>query len=166
MTICLIILLFVFSVPTEVATRKNLISEKYLCGLIDKYEPRFIFTEVNLNDLYLFNLGEFTNNSEPVGQGWLQNVDIEVTPRKNDTIILMSKNYSFDDIGNMDHTMRQQLAEKVNYFNLDTAWADLDNYTILYKKEVQTDAEVEYARKYYWNFPNGLYLYVLKYHEN
>lgn len=165
-TICLIILLFVFSIPKELTTRKNFISEKFVCNLLDKYEPGFVFTEFNLADLYLFNIDGFSNNSEPTGKGWLQNDTINIKPKKDDSIVLISKNYSIDDIRIIENSMRQQLEERVNYFNLDKEWANIDNYTIAYKKEIDTDAEVEYARNYYQNYPNSLYLYVLKYNGN
>lgn len=74
----------------------------------------------------------------------------------------MSKNHSMDNIKVSDNYMRQQLEERIDYFKLDKKWTDFNDYTIVYRKEIQTDAEVEYARKYYWNYSNGLYLYVLK----
>lgn len=156
-------LLFVFSVPKEIATRRNFISEKYMQDLVNKYEPQFVFAESNLDDLYLFNIEGFSNNSMSLGSGWLQNSNVHIAPQRNDSIVLMSKNYTIDDIQIPENYMRQQLEERIEYFKLDKKWADFDNYEIVYKKEIQTDAEVEYARKYYWNYSNGLYLYVLRY---
>jgi len=119
-----------------------------------------------MNDLYLFNVGGFSNRSEPVKNGWLQSPNINIKPENNDTIILMSKSYTMDDIRNIENSMRKQLEERLNYFNLDMEWGNIDKYKLVYKEEIHTDAEVEYARDYYWNYPNGLFLYVLKYFEN
>ena len=159
----LVITLFVFSIPNEVASRRNLISEKYLCHLMEKYNPRFVFSEGSLDDLFLVDIDGFSNHSMSLGNGWLQSPDIDVSPHNNDNIILMSKYYTIEDLKDNENRMKQQLLERINSFNLDIKWGDLDSYTIVYKKEIQTDAEVEYARKYYWNHPNGLCLYVLKY---
>lgn len=157
-----VIVLFALAIPGEIATRRNFISEIYIRNLVKEYNPQFVFAESSLNDLYLFNIEGFSNNSMSLGSGWLQNSDIHIKPQTNDTIILMSKNHSMDNIKVSDNYMRQQLEERIDYFKLDKKWTDFNDYTIVYRKEIQTDAEVEYARKYYWNYSNGLYLYVLK----
>ncbi len=157
-----VIVLFALAIPGEIATRRNFISEIYIRNLVKEYNPQFVFAESSLNDLYLFNIEGFFNNSMSLGSGWLQNSDIHIKPQTNDTIILMSKNHSMDNIKVSDNYMRQQLEERIDYFKLDKKWTDFNDYTIVYRKEIQTDAEVEYARKYYWNYSNGLYLYVLK----
>ena len=164
--ICSIALLFAFSLTGELSTRKNFISEKYICSLINQYKPQFVFTERNLNDLYLFSVDGFSNSSEPLGNGWLEKININSQPQDKDTIILMSKNFNINDIRNIENSMRKQLEEKLIYFNLDIEWANLDRYKLIYKKEIYTNAETEYAREYYSNYPNGLYLYILEYCGN
>lgn len=160
MCIGLIAVLFVFSIPKEIFSRKNLISEEYINNLINKFEPGIIYTEPNLNDLFLFDIYEYSNFSDATWTGWLQKSDINVRPKSGDSIILMSRNYTLDDF---NITEKLRFEGILKYYNLDIEWGNFDRYSVAYKKEIQTNAEVEYAREYYRNYPNGLHVYVLKY---
>ena len=159
-SVCLVTVLFAFSVPKEVSTRKNLISERYLRNLIDEYKPEIVYSDPYLNNLFLINIDGYLNYSKATWNGWLQKPDISSQPQNNDSIILISRNYNLSDFKTKEI---QRLEGLLKYYNLDTKWRDFDKFSVVYQKEISTDAEVEYARKYYWNYPNGLFLYVLKY---
>lgn len=159
-SICLSVALFVFSIPKEVSTRRNLVSEQQIQNLVDEYEPGIIYTDPYLNNLFLISVDGYSNLSKATWNGWLQKPDIGSRPQTNDKIILMSRNYTLDDFRDKE---TERIEGLLKYYNLDTEWSNFDKYSVVYKKEIRTDAEVEYARKYYWNYPNGLFVYVLEY---
>lgn len=64
-----VIVLFALAIPGEIATRRNFISEIYIRNLVKEYNPQFVFAESSLNDLYLFNIEGFFNNSMSLEAG-------------------------------------------------------------------------------------------------
>lgn len=156
-----IVICFIFSLPDEISSRKNYMSEEYIQSIIDKYNPDIIYGHTFSCDLYLMNFENYSNFSEPVGRCWLQKNAID-KPDMGSCIVLVSRTVPYEQfLSNENYS--NQFEERIEYFNLDIKRANLNNYKLIYKKEIPSEAEVDYAGKYYQNYSNGLYLYVLEY---
>lgn len=156
---------FIVDLPEEISSRKNYLSENIINKLAEKYTPEFVWAFSDTPDLYLFNLDGYINNSEPTGRGWLKKVECDIDPEIGDNIMILSRSLKYSDLVSNEYYL-SSFQERIDYFGLNENWKELERYKIVYQKEIDTNAEVEYARDYYNNFPNGLHVYILEYQGN
>ena len=161
-------ILFVFSIPDEVAQRLNYINQPYIQEIIDSYEPDVIYTYDWVCDLYAMDFIGYENESLIHGPnpGLIKKTYSEDSSRLR--VLIISKSTDIDTfLGlNVDDQTRKLFESKLE--NLGYEWfADcFPDYKIIYKKEIHSDAEVEYASEFYLNYPNGLYAYILQAEKN
>lgn len=147
---------FVFSLPRELGNRKNLWSEKEINKIADEYSVDFIFGTAWSPDIAAMHFDGYKYTY------WGQYVVALDKYNKTGSI-----NHRFFIVSRW-MPLKEMFAKPIidqyhkEAFNSFFSEHDIDDFNILYEKEINLETEVEYASRYYSNCPNGLYLYVIE----
>lgn len=152
------IICFLFSLPDEIAGRKNYFSEKEINKLASEYSPDFIFGTKYTVDLYNMYI-EGYNNLSDIAVGWCQKYDIDSADIAT-RFMMISRTTSVNDF--LDRTEDVVFTENARSHGFDHVADQFPQYKVLFNKAVPIGREVEYASKYYNNYPNGLNIYILE----
>jgi hypothetical protein len=151
---------FVLSVPGQIVERKNYISEKEIADVVAEYEPDLVYGWRWTGDLYMMDFEGYDNLSEIYGEnlGWIKKSSLD--DMKVNCLMIISR--TTDISGFWDKNVQERYNKSFLKRGFNVMTQNSSTYEIIYKKEIYSSAEVEYASKYYSNYKNGLYMYVLE----
>ena len=145
------ILLFILSIPSEISSRKNYLSEDKIDSLVRAYSPDIIYGYCWTADLQLMNINNYNYNFKN-WNSFLTKETNEVTSSK--TVMLISRTSDFNGF----------MAQKKSFDDFTEQYGYCLNFksgiSLLYQEKIYSCAEVEYSSQYYSNFPNGLIISI------
>ena len=158
------IICFCLSIPNEIAERYNYISPKEINNLAAQYEPAFIYGSEWMFDLYGIEVDGYENLSgnHDIHTGWYQKICMQEPPGKI-RFMIISKTTTLDSfLDSQVDVIVNPFIENAVLHGFDNVAKQFPDYKVIYKKELPAGREVEYASKHYWNWPNGLHIFILE----
>ncbi len=151
---------FVFSLPREIGNRKNLLNEDELNKVLVFFAPEYIYQTDWCCDLRMMNFENYSlHNRGSGGAYYLWDIfKKNVVCKDKGNILIVCKRADFDNVVNNSVFYE-------NFRQRNMLQKDDKKYDLLYKKEIDLGTEIEYAQKY-WNWGNGLHIYVLDCESN
>lgn len=157
--------MFIVTFPSEFAQRRNYISEKMLNEICEKYNPDFIYSCGYVTDLFGMDISGYSEHiNEASGHAYASSwFDMDNQNNRSGTFMIISRNTTDDEFTRESFGYKDVFLQNV----LERGYRDVadmyPNYSVVYKKEIDSGEEVEYASKYYKNWGNGLYIYIFGY---
>lgn len=118
-----------------------------------------------MTDLFGMDISGYSEHiNEASGHAYASSwFDMDNQNNRSGTFMIISRNTTDDEFTRESFGYKDVFLQNV----LERGYRDVadmyPNYSVVYKKEIDSGEEVEYASKYYKNWGNGLYIYIFGY---
>ena len=146
---------FLFSLLREIGNRKNLLSEKELNKLAKEYSPDFIYGTAWTPDICAMEIDGYSEEFYWIDRGLQKKT---AHPLRSNKYLIINRCISIE---NLFSRKNDRFFYHLESHEEKFKEANFSDFNVIYKKEISLPTEIEYAQKYF-NYPNGLCLYVIE----